>query len=200
MIRPLLWLPLAALSLGPALAEEASLQERAEALHKLAGGEWCAFEGGFVPDDRYSSWTFTYQPTWSEEADPQEVTLIRIFCGAGAYNISHAYYLYTEFDGLTPVGFAAPVVDPQYKDGDSEGELECLPVIGFEADMLLVNSEFDLDTQTVTSYSKWRGIGDASSSGTWVFRDGTFVLVSYDVDASYDGEINPETVVDYTAR
>ena len=31
----------------------------------------------------------------------------------------------------------------------------------------------------------------------WIFRNGDFSLVKYEVDASYDGEINPETVLDY---
>ncbi|TIV72916.1 MAG: DUF1176 domain-containing protein, partial [Mesorhizobium sp.] len=44
---------------------------------------------------------------------------------------------------------------------------------------------------------KWRGVGDASSSGTYLFRNGDFSLVQYDVDASYDGEINPQTIIDY---
>jgi hypothetical protein len=65
------------------------------------------------------------------------------------------------------------------------------------ATLSLVNSDFDPDTATLSSYSKWRGIGDASSSGTWVFDDGRFVLARYEVDASYDGEVNPETIVDY---
>ena len=38
---------------------------------------------------------------------------------------------------------------------------------------------------------------DASSTGTYLFRGGAFVLVQYDVDASYDGKANPETVLDY---
>ena len=33
-----------------------------------------------------------------------------------------------------------------------------------------------------------------------MFRDGEFTLVRYDVDASYDGEINPETVLDFQTR
>jgi len=41
------------------------------------------------------------------------------------------------------------------------------------------------------------GVGDASDSGTYLFRNGNFSLVQYDVDASYDGEENPQTVVDY---
>jgi hypothetical protein len=40
-------------------------------------------------------------------------------------------------------------------------------------------------------------VGDASSRGTWVFADGGFRLIRYEVDASYDGEINPQTIVDY---
>jgi hypothetical protein len=43
----------------------------------------------------------------------------------------------------------------------------------------------------------WRGLGDASDSGTWLFRNGDFALVRYEVDASHDGEINPDTVLDY---
>ena len=60
-----------------------------------------------------------------------------------------------------------------------------------------MNSEYDEATRSITSYAKWRGLGDASSSGTWMFRDGTFTLVKYEVDASYDEEINPETVLDF---
>ena len=40
----------------------------------------------------------------------------------------------------------------------------------------------------------------ASCKETWIFRDGEFTLMKYDVDASYDGEINPETVLDYEPR
>ncbi|WP_342587146.1 DUF1176 domain-containing protein [Kumtagia ephedrae] len=64
-------------------------------------------------------------------------------------------------------------------------------------DDALVNSFYDDASKSITSAAKWRGVGDASSSGTWMFRDGTFTLVRYDVDASYDGEINPETVLDF---
>lgn len=48
-----------------------------------------------------------------------------------------------------------------------------------------------------STWEKLRGVGDASPNGVWTFRDGNFVLVKYDVDASYDGEIEPQTVVDY---
>lgn len=196
MIRPLLWLPLAALSLTPVLAQEASLQKQAEKLHKLAGGAYCErVEGGFVPDDAYQEWPISYQPSWSEEAEEETVTLIRIFCGSGAYNVQHAYYIHRDYEGLTPLPFAVPSFETKYADDDVvDGALESLTMTGMSAALILVNSEFDPDTQTIRSTSYWRGIGDASSSGTWTFRDGEFVLVRYDVDASYDGEINPETL------
>lgn len=201
MIRPLLWLPLAALSLSPVVAaEDTTLEERVKALHTLAGGEWCSMDDSFMGQQPVQSWTFSYKPSWSEDAEPEEVTLFQVFCMAGAYNINYSYYIYRDFDGLTPLAFAMPMIDPQY-DGDGiDGELLSVPVIGMSTSLVLVNSEFDEETKTISSYSKWRGLGDASSSGTWEFREGEFVLVRYDVDASYDDEINPETVLDYTSQ
>ena len=200
MIRPLLWLPLAALSLTTASAQEASLEDRARALHALAGGTYCEpFEGGYVPDDDYLEWTIAYKPSWDAEAAEEEVTLIRLFCGAGAYNIQHAYYIYRDYEGLTPLAFATPSIDTRYTDDDGlDGELESVTMTGMSASLILVNSEYDPETQTITSASKWRGIGDASSSGSWTFKEGEFVLMRYEVDASYDGEINPETIIDYS--
>lgn len=204
MIRPSLWLPLVALCLGtlPSTAQDANLAKQARKLHSLASGPMCErTDGGYVPEDELQSWTFSYVPSYADDAEKEEVTLIRIFCGAGAYNLQHAYYWYREFDGLQPLAFAEPTFDTKYEDDDLlEGKLESVTVSGMTAATILVNSEFDPETLTVTSHSLWRGIGDASSSGTWMFRDGQFALVSYDVDASYDGEVNPETLVDFQAR
>jgi Protein of unknown function (DUF1176) len=59
---------------------------------------------------------------------------------------------------------------------------------GFTSSGSLINSEFDPKTNSISSFSKWRGIGDASSNGTWVFEDGAFVLKNFDIDPTYDGE------------
>ncbi|UYO00270.1 MAG: DUF1176 domain-containing protein [Devosia sp.] len=200
MIRPLLWLPLAALCASPALGQDASLEKRAQKLHAMSGGTYCEpVEGGYVPEDAYMAWDLTYKPSWSEDAEEETVTVIRIFCGAGAYNIQHSYYINRSYEGLTPLSFATPSFETKYAEPDnSDSDLESLTVTGFGSTAILVNSEFDPESGTITSNSYWRGIGDASSSGTWVFKEGEFNLVKYDIDASYDGEINPETVVDYT--
>jgi hypothetical protein len=199
MIRPLLWLPLLALSVPVALAQDASPEKRVMKLHGLAGGDWCEPDG-FIADeeDRFKSWTFSYQPRWNEDGDTEEVTLYRVWCMSGAYNVNHAYYIETEFDGLLPLTFATPTFDAVYEESDDvDAPLESLTVTGMGTSNFLVNSEFDSETLTISSTSYWRGIGDASSAGTWVFDNGEFTLVQYDIDASYDGEVNPETVVDY---
>lgn len=198
MIRPLLWLPILALSATAALAQDASLEKQARKLHKLAGGDACA-GSGYVPEDDYESWTFSYLPSWSsgEESDRAEVTLVRLFCYSGAYNESHAYYLLREYDGLQPLGFAEPAFDVKYENDDYNGAVEAITVVGMTSRNLLVNSYFDPDTLTIESFSKWRGLGDASSAGTWVFRDGAFSLVHFTVDASYDGEMDGEVLVNY---
>ncbi|WP_269930113.1 DUF1176 domain-containing protein [Aminobacter sp. HY435] len=135
----------------------------------------------------------------SDAADTpaSEARLFRFFCNMAAYNESHVYYLWTESDGLRQQHFATPELDIRYENDNSEGKVESLSIIGYRSEAELVNSGFDDKTMSVASHAKWRGVGDASSDGLWIFRDGAFSLIKYDVDASYDGEINPETVLDY---
>lgn len=199
MIRPLLWLALVGLSAPGALAQDAALEKRVMKLHALAGGDWCDPEAApFDPEDAFKSWTFSYQPSWDENAEPEEVTLFRVWCMSGAYNVNHAYYVLKDFEGLMPLTFAQPTFDAVYDEAEGvDGPLQSLTLTGMGTSNFLVNSTFDAETLTITSDSLWRGIGDASSAGTWVFDDGDFRLVQYDIDASYDGEVNPETVIDY---
>ncbi|MBJ6986245.1 MULTISPECIES: DUF1176 domain-containing protein [unclassified Devosia] len=201
MIRPLLWLPLIALSVSAAAANDIDLREAATKLHQAAGGEVCSEPDEYFQDDAYGAWEISYQPSWTDdEEQKQKVTLISMFCMAGAYNITDSYYLYTDTEGLRPIAFAQPDIDVRYVNDDYEGEVEDISVKGMGTTLGLVNSHFDEETLTITEYSKWRGLGDASSAGTWVFSDGTFSLKKYDVDASYDGEMNPVTIVDYSGE
>ena len=132
----------------------------------------------------------------SEETPKREARLFRFHCDRGAYNELHVYLLANE-DDVSLLQFATPEIDVQYEDGNTDGKVEDVRIIGYKTDRQLVNSDYDPQTQTLTSYAKWRGVGDASSSGTWIFREGSFSLVRYDVDASYNGEIDPITLIDY---
>ncbi len=201
MIRPLLWLPLLAVSASATLAQEASLEKRAMKLHALASGTYCDVAGsGYVPDDAFQSWTFDYTPSWSDGSDTETVTLVQVFCTSGAYNVSHAFYWEREFDGLQPLSLAVPSFDIRYEvEDDIDSKVLGIDVTGMSTQAILVNAQFDPKAKVITAHSLWRGLGDASSSGTWFFDDGQFTLVQYEIDASYDGEANPEIVVDYLA-
>jgi len=136
---------------------------------------------------------------YASDTDDQPERMFRLYrflCSRGAYNESHAYFIADDDGEVVPLHFAQPTVDVRYVEGGEE-KVESINVIGFSTYPYLVNSEYDPDTLTITSHSRWRGLGDASSTGKWIFRSGQFDLVHYEVDASYDGEINGEVVVNY---
>ena len=140
----------------------------------------------------------TYRDSGQAVGEPdRKARLFRFECIQGAYNSNQVYYLENEIDGVRQLQFATPELDIHYEGNDPDGALESVNIIGYRAVDMLVNSEYDPATHSLNSFSKWRGVGDASSNGTYLFRAGTFALTKYEVDASYDGEINPETLLDY---
>lgn len=184
---------------GPPLPKVDRVLEAAKASFAATYGGRCDPQTpDGTPAGEPTAWTIRYKDKDAAEDEPErEVRLFRFFCSMGAYNESSVYYIADDVDGTRPLQFAAPELDIRYVDNDSEGKVESIAITGFQTDDQLVNSDYDDATKTITTFAKWRGVGDASSSGTYLFRHGTFNLVQYDVDASYDGEINPETVLDY---
>ena len=138
-----------------------------------------------------------YKYSFDAEADLQrKALLIRFICDRGAYNERYAYYLAPDDDAIKPLQFAMPELDIRYQ-GDDDTKLESMNVIGFNAASELVNPEYDPQTHTLRSQSLCRGMGDASSIGHWIFRNGDFALVKFEVDPTYDGNVEHQTVVDY---
>ncbi|WP_181318184.1 DUF1176 domain-containing protein [Pseudogemmobacter blasticus] len=128
--------------------------------------------------------------TWGE---PEQVILWQFRCDQGAYNSVDVFLLKTEYDGIRPVALARPEIKAEYVDPeDSESAVKAITVIGWGADATAINAGFDPATGMLTTHALWRGLGDAYSDGTWVLKNGGFVLVRYEVDASYDGEIAPQ--------
>lgn len=139
-----------------------------------------------------------YKDKNAQPGDPdKETRLFHFSCAAAAYNENSIYYMTDEVDGVRQLQFAEPETDIRYENNDSDGKLLSVTVVGFHTTGWATNSDYDPDAHTITTFNKWRGIGDASDSGTYLFRNGDFSLVQYDVDASYDGEENPQTIVDY---
>ncbi len=154
--------------------------------------------GGDPANAEVEQYRIPYRYSTDADGDPERTArLFRFYCGTGAYNESHVYYQHDEDEGLREVQFATPELDIRYEDDNSDEKVESVSIIGYTATPKLINSFYDEGSHSITSHGKWRGVGDASDSGTWLFRNGEFTLVKYDVDASYDGEINPETVLDY---
>jgi Protein of unknown function (DUF1176) len=164
---------------------------------KAAHGANCDFEGEAGPDIRYTAYELIYKAQGDAPDDAaKKGTLHEVFCNSGAYNTINVYFISLGEDSTTPVHFAAPAFNPVYENDDSEKAVLRIDIQGFTAADNLVNPDFDATTGTMTSFSKWRGVGDAGTSGTWRFIQGRFVLTHFEVDASYDGEINPTIIYD----
>jgi hypothetical protein len=128
----------------------------------------------------------------SDQDAAHRYTLYELHCGNGAYNVSNVYVGIGEDGARTLISFAEPELDIVYEDPDTSMKLKAPPkVTGFLTSNSLVNSSFDPATRRITSFSKWRGLGDAWSSGQWEFKDGQFVLREYTIDPVY--ELNGET-------
>lgn len=135
-----------------------------------------------------------WRERYSSADDPdQETTLYEIFCMAGAYNMEYAYVLKDQYGQMSMASFAGPEFDLQYADDDNDTytKLKSAPkVTGYSAQYILTNSDFDPKTNTVSEGAKWRGIADAWSTGSWIFKDGRFVLTKYIIDPIYEDNLD----------
>ena len=174
--------------------------DAARAMYRADFANECMTFEGYGGPEAMEPETFEFSHRYSFESadDPErKVRLFRFVCGAGAYNQTHVHYLADDEGKISQVQFSAPELDIRYVDDDRDDQVESVTVVGFQARPQIVNSDFDPATLTMSEHSLWRGVGDAASTSRWIFRNGAFSLVFHEVDASYDGEINPETMIDY---
>lgn len=139
------------------------------------------------------SWELEKFKSDEEGAPDSKAVLFRFPCSMAAYNESAVYFLATR-EGLFPVSFVQPDLAISYEDTDST-KLKAMTVKSFSAVFELVNSDFNPTDKTIGTYSKWRGLGDASSNATYAFRDRRFVLTDFDVDPTYNEEMDPIAVI-----
>lgn len=147
-----------------------------------------------------------YLETAYEEGRQIQVKLYIYNCYSGAYNFSSMFIFENEYNEISLLSFAEPTYDVIYSPAVEDpatvfyGEnvnVDSITVTGLNATQLLVNASFDPVTQTITNFAKFRGMGDASASGVWAFKNGHFILKRYEVDSSYDGQMNPLVLIDY---
>ncbi len=182
---------------GPMPPQRDTVLEAARAVFAASHGERCDAAAAAEADDAAEPADYTIRYRTKADDAEKEARLFRFLCMRGAYNTTFAFFMTDDGGGVRPLQFATPELDIHYVNNDPEAGVEAVNVIGFNSVDELVDADYDEANHTIVSHAKWRGVGDASSTGTWLFRNGLFSLVQYDVDASYDGEVNPETVLDY---
>lgn len=129
----------------------------AGALVKLSESSECSTERlGTTQDTAYSLGTGPKGPQ----------ALVMLNCGAGAYNFSSGVYV-----GQRDVGGKWEFEPAKFDYGAG----------GFSDDSkipILINADWDAATQTISSYSKGRGLGDCGSSESWLWDGSGFRLTS----------------------
>ena len=129
----------------------------------------------------------------------QQARLFRFLgCTSGAYNQFHVHFLVRR-DGanLMPVNFVVPELDIRYEDEHDDGGRSI-----DRRDRLYGAAgtgqfpPYDPDTLTMTApFALARRGRCVRQRQVRSFRSAAFTLVRYDVDATLDGEINPETII-----
>ncbi len=162
--------------------------------------EWCQEQ--FADDEEYGDKAFEIE--WKSKHDdadspPLKMQLFKLFCTSGAYNVSYGWFRKWE-DGLEPLAFAMPAFDIVYDGEGDDAKMKSVTVTGMDSTLILVNVDFDPAKLEISGTSCWRGLCDASSTGVWRFSEGGFSLTKYDVDGTYDGEINASTIYDAATR
>lgn len=204
-------LPLAALAvcalLTPALghADDSSDIVAARQFAEPVMGKACDFatnETG-TPDSYGNVFHLTYRSRGQDQDSPDNTrTLVQLACSSGAYNFNSIYLMRDDTDGSWELlTFAEPVASYDYAD-ENFSKLKAPPrVSGFVTITEMTNSEYEEQSRTISTAAKWRGIGDAWSSGEWRFEEGVFVLKKYEMDPTYlppDGaEADPDAPESY---
>lgn len=126
---------------------------------------------------------YSFNYSYEKPTDPKHNRVyFTITCIAGAYNESSILILDDEYDGLRIIPLASPSVNSKSL------------VTGMTASLEVGGLTYDKQTKTLTSYHKGRGIGDMSSSGTYVFSEDEVILRKYELDNTSDEKINPKVI------
>jgi hypothetical protein len=187
----------ALVALLPSDAMADDLDARATALFSAAFSETCL--AAFLEDGSLIEPPQRFQVTMgSSYGEPEPATLWQFRCDMGAYNLVHVFLIHTEFDGLRPLALPQPVLQVVNEDPeDFESPVKKILVTSWTAGFRAINAAFDPSSGLLSEVSFWRGIGDASSSSVWVLKDGGALLQRFEADASYDGEIAPQLVLEF---
>ena len=185
----------ALLAAAPALADSAD--DRATAAFSAAFSDACT--AAFLEDGNLVEPPQRYEVTSASSYDaPAAMVIWQFRCNIGAYNVQSVFMGQSEMNGIVPLMVARPDLDVVLEDPENfEGPVKEVKIVGWSASPFVVNAEFDPAKGELRETGLWRGIGDASNLGIWHLVDESLRLVRYDVDATYDGQVNPATLVSF---
>lgn len=130
-----------------------------------------------------------------EDTAARQALIVEFPCQIGAYNQTAVYLMSDQHGVVTEILFPSPQVDVHYADEADARTVEEI-VLTETPDMReVVNPSYDSSSRTMTERNKWRGLGDAYSTTQWGYKNGKFQITLFAVDASFDGEDNPRTII-----
>ena len=153
----------------------------------------------WVAEEPARKYEIVYNTPWSDE--DETYTFYEVLCYGGAYNMTSLFIKADEYmpGGFSLLSFAEPDANyvMYYVEDEEFGTkpvLESWTLAGFYSTNYLVNANVNEENNTLGSYAKGRGIGDAFSSNLYTFKNGNWLLTKSIVDPTFDGEITPITI------
>ncbi|MEC9389393.1 MAG: DUF1176 domain-containing protein [Myxococcota bacterium] len=134
-----------------------------------------------------SAWNTKYRIK-AKLVGEERLTLHGVPCDAGAYNLVYVFFTQSDNGEFRNVGFAEP--DTRHVDATDDASV-AKAVVGWLAVDMLVNPVWDDAAQTLTTFNRARGMGDAGDRGVWGFDGGQATLRYYERDFTLDGRYTP---------
>ena len=163
---------------------------RARALHLETRPPNCSSEDGAPLHD-----AVVYPLRIGEETASRLALLVQFPCRHGD-NRSYVFIIADQHGVALPVTFPAPMIDIRYIGENEKGPVESITIKKTIDKRDVMNARYDPDTRTMEEANKWPGRGGGNSLTRWVFRDGKFQITYFAVDATYDGEDNPQALIE----
>ena len=178
----------------PSVAQEADWQpaarDKAIAYHEANMPDECSIPVGdaaSVPG---------HELQIGEETAARQALIMEFPCQAGAYNTTSVFLLSDQHGTVSEVFFPSPQVDVTYADKAEATVVEGIVITGSPLVREVVNPVYDSSSRSMTERNKWRGLGDAHSVTQWGFKNGKFEIMLFAVDATFDGQDNPVTLIE----
>lgn len=167
---------------GPAIGQAGLPASPPDALEALPAVQSCDEETAFHQSDLLVR---------REVARLSDDTLLwSVLCSLGAYNQGNRFFL-TDADGANPRPLRLPETPQPWHDDMTEADR-----------LTYINAGYDVETRTLTTFAKARGLGDCGLFATWIWTGDQFLLVEervMNVCAGIGHDLWPQTWVSSTS-